>query len=98
MSNKGGNIHITLVCLSWEKWNNRRITSTGLKKATLCMSFGDKEWLERQHNNTGYRNIEITILKKIYTIKSTLASTSSWKPFLVTNSQSIHSYKKVIAL
>lgn len=53
MSNKGGNVHITLVCLSLEKLNNRRRTSTGLKTAILCMSFGDKEWLERQHN-TGY--------------------------------------------
>lgn len=54
MSNKGGNIHITLVCLSLEKLNNRRRTFPGLKTATLCMSFGDREWLERQQNNTGY--------------------------------------------
>lgn len=43
MSNKGGNIHITLVCLSLEKLNNRRRTSTSLKTATLCMGFGDNE-------------------------------------------------------
>lgn len=53
MSNKGGNIHITLVCLSLEKLINRR-TFTGLKTTTLCVSFDDKEWLERQHNNTRY--------------------------------------------
>lgn len=48
MSNKGGNILITLVCLSLEKLINRR-TFTGLKTTSLCVSFGDKDWLERQH-------------------------------------------------
>lgn len=80
MSNKGGNIHITLVCLSLEKLNNQRRTFPGLKTATLCMSFGDREGLEKQHNTQDIwgrskRNREITTLK-ICTIKSTLASTS----------------------
>lgn len=61
MSNKGGNIHITLVCLSLGNLINRR-TFTGLKTTTLCVSFGFKEWLERQHNNTRYFKVEPKVI------------------------------------
>ena len=62
MSNKGGNIHITLVCLSLGNLINRR-TFTGLKTTNLCVSFGDKEWLERQHKKRDFK-VELKVIWK----------------------------------